>query len=76
MSFEVACQIAIALLGGVAIYLVGRKDHLRRWGYVVGLISQPLWLYVTFAAAQWGMFALSCWYSFAWVNGIRNHWRN
>ena len=45
MSFD---QIAIALLGGAAIWLVGRKERWRRYGYLCGLVSQPFWLYASF----------------------------
>lgn len=69
-------QVCILLLGGLAIWLVGRKNiRVRRWGYVAGLISQPFWLYAAWQAAQWGILALSCWYVYAWTDGIIEHWR-
>ena len=68
-------QVMIAVLGGLAITLVCRKDRWQKYGFVVGLLSQPWWLYVIWQAEQWGMFALSCWYTWTWATGIRNHWR-
>lgn len=69
-------QAAIVILGGAAIWLVGRRNpRLRRWGYVVGLISQPFWLWATFTADQFGMYLLSLFYCWAWADGIYNHWR-
>ena len=52
-------QIAIAGLGAASIWLVGRREHWRKYGYIVGLISQPFWLYASYKAEQWGIFVLS-----------------
>lgn len=69
-------QTAILILSGAAIWLVGRRNSwVRRWGYVVGLISQPFWLYAAYKAQQWGIFLLSIWYVWAWLSGIYEHWR-
>lgn len=69
-------QISILILGGAAIWLVGRRDRrVRRWGYVIGLISQPFWLYAAWKAQQWGILALSTWYLYAWADGIIENWR-
>ena len=71
-----AAQICILIMGGAAIWLIGRQNRrVRRWGYVVGLLSQPFWLYAAWQAAQWGILALSLWYVYAWADGIINHWR-
>jgi len=66
-------QIGIALLGATAIWMVGRKKEWRKWGYAVGLASQPFWLYATWEGRQWGMFALSVWYVYAWASGWWNN---
>ena len=64
-------QIIIALLGALAIWLTSSgNQRVRLWGYVAGLISQPFWLWTTWEAQQWGMFALSVFYTFAWCKGI------
>lgn len=68
-------QAWITLTGVAAIWLVNtRNDKLRRWGPVFGLISQPAWFIATYSAGQWGMLGLSCFYTYAWIMGIRNHW--
>ena len=36
-------QVAIVLFGGAAIWLLGRREDWRRWGFVLGMISQPFW---------------------------------
>ncbi len=69
-------QACILILGGLAIWLVGRRNiRVRRWGYVVGLVSQPFWLWAAWKAQQWGILALSIWYVYAWLGGIYQHWR-
>jgi hypothetical protein len=67
-------QWAILILGGLAIWLLSRKEKWSRWGFIVGLISQPFWLYETFTKAQSGMFVLSLWYTYSWLHGIWNYW--
>jgi len=37
-------------------------------------LGQPLWLYTTATEAQWGMFALSCAYTFVWAFNAWTHW--
>jgi hypothetical protein len=66
-------QLMIALLGGSAIWLISRREAWSRWGYVLGLASQPFWFYSSIRAKQWGILALACWYTYAWGQGIKNH---
>lgn len=40
----------------------------------IHLISEPFWLYSSWNSRQWGIFALSLWYAFSFINGIYNHW--
>ena len=68
-------QVVIAITGAAAIWMVGRKNAWRKWGYLVGLASQPFWLYATWSSQQYGMFALSCWYVYAWAQGYWNNRR-
>lgn len=67
-------QLMIAIFGGLAIYLVGRKDKYKKYGYISGLLSQPFWLYTSFVNKQWGIMVLSLWYTYSWANGIKNYW--
>ena len=68
-------QGIILISGGAAIALAN-ESHIkwRRWAPIVGIVGQPFWLYVTFKSGQWGMFALSAWYTWSWIKGLRNHW--
>lgn len=73
---DLLAQLVITLFGGAAIYLVGRqRPDVRRWGFVCGLIAQPAW-YVTLGLnGQWLMMPVAGIYTWAWISGLRNHWR-
>ena len=71
---EIIVQVAIAVLSATAIWLVGRLEKWKRWGYIVGLFSQPFWFYSTITTEQWGIFVLAIWYTYCWTQGIYNYW--
>lgn len=53
-------QAIIAVLGGVTIFLATLENRmLKRIGYIIGILCQPLWIVETSSAHQWGMLALS-----------------
>ena len=60
-------QVAIAILGIGAIFLIARKN---KWGFVIGLLSQPFWLITSYLNKQWGVFLLSVIYIGMWTYGI------
>ena len=72
---DLALQIAIGALSIAAMAMITQPiaSPLFGWGYVVGLASQPLWIAATWRANQWGMLAVSVFYTGAWVQGIYNH---
>ncbi|MFM0270128.1 hypothetical protein PQQ59_06055 [Paraburkholderia aspalathi] len=68
-------QIAIGVLGAVAAFLsqdpnAGR----RRFACLFGLAGQPFWFIETWRAGEWGMFALSILWAFAWSRGFATYW--
>lgn len=71
---ETISQIWIILFGCAAVWLVGRREAWRRWGYILGLCSQPAWIYTAWQHKQWGILILSLWYAYAWSQGIYNYW--
>jgi hypothetical protein len=71
---ETICQICIVLFGCSSIWLIGRKEKWKRWGYIIGIFSQPFWIITTIHNKQWGVLLLSIWYSYAWIQGIYNYW--
>lgn len=67
-------QITIFLLSTCSVWLLSAPAP-GMWGYILGLASQPFWLYASARARQWGVFALSLVYTVLWLRGIFNHWR-
>lgn len=68
-------QIMIALFGVTAVFLSQSKSPVfRKYASVFGLLGQPFWMYVTYESQQWGMFALTFLYTWAWGNGFLNSW--
>lgn len=68
-------QIVIALCGAASIWLAN-DPHVarRRWACIIGLVAQPFWMYATFIAGQWGIFALSFVYAAGWLRGVWHYW--
>ncbi|MCX6719691.1 MAG: nicotinamide mononucleotide transporter [Candidatus Staskawiczbacteria bacterium] len=66
-SFDFIAQIGITVFGVSAIILVARKN---KWGFVIGLVSQPFWLITSYLNKQWGVFFLTVVYVFSWSYGI------
>jgi hypothetical protein len=66
-------QGALFALSAAAITLLSGRSRYARWGWWLGLASQPFWLIETLRAEQWGMAALSVYYTGVWVRGVRNH---
>ena len=54
--FEIIIQTGIFLTGATAIILVAKKN---KWGFVVGLASQPFWFITAIQNKQWGVFFVS-----------------
>lgn len=75
MTTDLLLQIFLGLFGATAIYLVGCKNpRISRWGYIFGLAGQPFWIITAIINHQWGILALTSFYSFSWGRGIYNHW--
>jgi len=71
---DIISQIMIMICGASAIWLVGRKEYWKRWGYVIGLIGQPFWFYTTIVNEQWGIFLMTLFYTYSWGQGLYNYW--
>lgn len=68
-------QAVIAISGGVAILFTQVKSEwCNKVAPVIGIVGQPFWLYATWENDQWGMLALSVFYTAAWIVGIKNNW--
>jgi hypothetical protein len=64
--FEFAAQSAI-FVGPVGAMLLGSGS---RWGFVIGLATQPFWFYTSFRHRQWGIFIASVFYAIGWAMGV------
>lgn len=64
---DIIAQVGVAIFGISAIVLVAKKN---KWGFVLGLFSQPFWLLTSFINKQWGVFFVCIIYTFTWVFGI------
>lgn len=74
-TIDVVLQTSLCISSAAAIFLVGRKNpKTARWGFAVGLISQPFWFVCTYRAQQYGIFVLTFWYTYSWASGIWNKW--
>lgn len=68
-------QVTIALTGGIAIWLTQQsRGGWKRYACLFGMAGQPFWLFSAWQAGQWGILALSIFYTYAWAVGIRNNW--
>jgi hypothetical protein len=68
-------QLAIGLCGVAAVFLSqDKRESRRRYACLFGLASQPFWLYTTWHAQQYGIFALCFLYMFSWMRGFYGHW--
>lgn len=64
----------MVIFGCGSIWLLGRREDWRRWGYIAGLVSQPVWLFSGFYHNQWGLVLISLWYTYSWIQGVWNFW--
>jgi hypothetical protein len=67
-------QLGILLFGCSAVWMVGRPESWSRWGYVLGLCSQPFWFYMSIKRRDWGVFLLNWLYLYSWAQGTWYHW--
>ena len=67
-------QTIIVLLGASAIYFLSRKEKLKRWGFILGLIAEPFCAYSYITHGQYGILLLTLFYTFSYCQGIYNYW--
>ena len=73
-NINLICQAWIMVCGCAAVWLVGRLEEWRRWGYIFGLALQPAMIYSASINEQWGIVGLSAWCSYSWSQGVYNYW--
>lgn len=65
-------QTIILILSSLSIYLISLNDKKTKYGFLLGLIVQPFWLYETFKNNQYGMLLLTLFYSLSYIKGYKN----
>jgi len=68
-TLDLIAQIGITIFGVSAIILVARKN---KWGFALGLASEPFWIITSYLNKQWGVLLLSIIYIFSWGYGVYN----
>lgn len=69
-------QILILIFGASSIWIVGRKEPWRKYGFIIGLIGQPLWFYMAYTTQQWGVGIMCLFYTYSWASGVyQNIWK-
>jgi hypothetical protein len=71
---EAVLQGWITLTACAAIWLLSTNKPYSRWGFIVGLLGQPGWLLATWVHGQFGMFVVSLFFTYAYVQGIWEFW--
>ncbi len=66
-NLDLIAQIGLTIMSVSAIILVAKKN---KWGFVVGLISQPFWFITAIMNHQVGVFITSVIFTFSWILGI------
>lgn len=67
LSIDAITQTGVVLFSVPAIFLVARKN---KWGFVLGLLSQPFWIATAICHGQRGVLLLSIIYTLNWIHGI------
>lgn len=62
-------QLLIVVLGAIDIWLFAKEK--MKAAFILVILSQPLWLYSTIQNKQWGMLALTLWYLYCGISGLR-----
>ena len=75
MDIGTIFQILTGILGALAIFVVGRKSRVCRWGFVIGLVSQPFWAATYVLYGQYLLLPPLALYTWSWWQGYRNHWK-
>jgi hypothetical protein len=65
----------IALLGTATIWMLAQNKPWSKWGFVIGLISEPFWLYSAVMSKQWGIILMCIVYTGCYIIGIKNHFK-
>lgn len=77
MDLELQIMNGIVLFtGATGAWLQSHHSMKHKYyGFIVGLLSQPLWFTITYLTHNWGIFVLCFWFTACYVRGIITHRR-
>lgn len=71
---DTIANILIVIMGMATIWFLYHKQKWMRWGYIVGLLSEPFWFLTAYINGQYGIMLLAIMYSYCYAMGIYNYW--
>lgn len=72
-TIDTITQWVTPIMSMTTVYLLTRKDDIKKYGYIVGLVSQPFWLFTTWYHHQPGLFIAAIFFTVRWSMGIKHH---
>lgn len=80
MTILNAANAAVMVLGIGGAFVLGRPEEWRKWGFLIALAAQPLWLYIAHETGVWSLTVLALLYTAMYVQGAWHHifvpWRS
>jgi len=69
MNLELLIQGGLLSLTAASAFCLTHKKI--KLGCVLGLFSQPFWMYTAFTNEQWGIFVCAWFYTWTYIDGMR-----
>ena len=67
-------QACLLIFSGLAAYmLTSKKNKIRFFGCIIGLIGQIFWFWSSISTGAWGIFLLTIFYAIVYSRGIINN---
>ena len=67
-------NVGVCVLGLLAIWFLSHKQKWMRWGYIIGLASEPFWVMTVWGKGQPAILFMCAVYAYCYVRGIWNYW--
>jgi len=75
--FDIIAQCFAVILGCWSMWLINQKhkEHPnKRWACIIGLLSEPFWIYTLLYHGQMIAIVIKIFYTYSWSIGIHNFW--